>query len=215
MIQLSVKQINIRIQTEICHNSLYELTDESLHSIFLETESVKKRIMLFKNILNEHLVEDEIKNKILQDTLSQLLIPPGLKGVIRGNKFNCIVQRFLIDLKLDEEKFEISFEKQCENISFSERPDWFISDKNADKIIIGMNQLDLWGGGHQLNRGYKYLKNNVYNTENCKILCVVCNDIVVKNENSKIYKLFEIGFRNNTLCYLNNLQNIITSHFNI
>jgi len=36
-------------------------------------------------------------------------------------------------------------------------------------------------------------------------------NLKVKN---KAYKLFEIGFENNTLCYLNNLQNIIISYFN-
>ena len=77
-----------------------------------------------------------------------------------------------------------------------------------------MNQLDLWNGGHQLNRGYKYLIDNKHNNKNSKLLCVICNDIQIKSKN-KIYKLFEIGFENNTLCYINNLQNIIYSFFNL
>jgi len=76
-----------------------------------------------------------------------------------------------------------------------------------------MNQLDLWGGGQQLNRGSKYIENN--NNENSKLLCVVCNEIQFKSKKNKAYKLFESGFENNTLCYLNNLQNIITSYFNL
>ena len=78
-----------------------------------------------------------------------------------------------------------------------------------------MNQLDLWGGGHQTNRGAKYLVNNEHNNENCKLLCVVCNEIQFKSNKNKAYKLFEIGFKNDTLCYLNNLQNIIYSYFNL
>jgi len=77
-----------------------------------------------------------------------------------------------------------------------------------------MNQLDLWNGGHQINRGSNYLENNKHNTENSKLLCVICNEIKFKNNKTKAYKLFEIGFRNNTLCYLNNLNNIIVSFFN-
>ena len=40
-----------------------------------------------------------------------------------------------------------------------------------------MNQLSLWGGGQQSNRGTKYLVNNKLNTEKSKLLCVVCNEI--------------------------------------
>jgi hypothetical protein len=78
-----------------------------------------------------------------------------------------------------------------------------------------MNQLDLWNGGHQINRGSKYLLDNALNTENCKILCVVCNETRIKSENNKAFKLFEVGFKNDTLCYLKNLSNIIKLFFQI
>ena len=142
------------------------------------------------------------------------LIPPGTKGVIRGNKFNNIVKQFITKLALDAERFDICFEKECNTHLTSEKPDWYILEKSTNKIIIGMNQLDLWGGGQQLNRGYKYIENNKHNNINSKLLCVVCNEIQFKSKKNKTYKLFKIGFENNTLCYLNNLQNIITSYFN-
>ena len=53
----------------------------------------------------------------------------------------------------------------------------------------------------------------IMNTENCRILCVVCNQIQFKSKKNKTYKLFEVGFENNTLCYLKNLQNIIYLYF--
>ena len=77
-----------------------------------------------------------------------------------------------------------------------------------------MNQLDLWGGGQQLNRGSKYIENNKHNTKDSKLLCVVCNEIQFKSKN-KAYALIVTGFEKNTLCYLNNLQNIITSYFGL
>ena len=77
-----------------------------------------------------------------------------------------------------------------------------------------MNQLDLWNGGHQLNRGSKYILRNT-NNKNSKLLCVVCNKIVIKSIKNKVFNLFKVGFENNTLCYLNNLQNIIYSYFNL
>lgn len=59
-----------------------------------------------------------------------------------------------------------------------------------------MNQMDLWNGGQQLNRGFKYLDYEKYNNDICKLLCVVCNKTEIKSKN-KIYKLFDIGYRKN------------------
>jgi hypothetical protein len=73
--------------------------------------------------------------------------------------------------------------------------------------------LDLIGGGQQINRGYKYLIDNKHNTINSKLLCVICNYVQFKNHNKKT-KLFEVGFKNDTLCYLNNIENIINKFFN-
>ena len=75
-----------------------------------------------------------------------------------------------------------------------------------------MNQLDLWNGGQQLNRGYKYIIDNKINTKTSKLLCVVCNNVKINNKN-KIYTLFKTGFDNNTLCYIKNLSNIIKTFF--
>ena len=118
----------------------------------------------------------------------------------------------LKNLSLDITKFEIYFEQKCEHHLTSEIPDWYILEKKSNKIIIGMNQLDLWGGGQQINRCSKYLDDNKHNNENSKLLCVVCNEIQFKSERNK---LFQKGFKNNTLCNLNNLQNIINSYFNL
>jgi hypothetical protein len=71
----------------------------------------------------------------------------------------------------------------------SEIPDWYILEKISKKIIIGMNQLDLWNGGQQLNRGFKYIENNGNNKN--KLLCIVCNKIKFTSDKNKSYKLFK------------------------
>jgi hypothetical protein len=204
--------INTRIKQEICYETLEKLTDTNLIYEYKKCNSVKNEIKKLSDILEKY-IEEEIKQKIIEEYLLEL-IPVGTKGVIRGNKFNNIVKDFIINLKLDTERFEICFEKKCKFHITTEIPDWYIMEKSSNKIIIGMNQLDLWKGGQQLNRGSKYIENNKHNNDNSKLLCVVCNEIQFKNNKNKAYKLFEIGFRNNTLCYLNNLKNIIISYFN-
>lgn len=209
--ELSMDYINTRIKQEVCYETLEKLTDVKLMCEYKDCNSVKNEIQKLSDVLGKYM-DEETKQKIIQEYLLQL-IPAGTKGVIRGNKFNYIVKKFITELLLDAERFEICFEKKCEGHITTEIPDWYILEKSTNKIIIGMNQLDLHSGGQQINRGYKYLFDNKHNNKSSKLLCVICNEIQFKSIKNKAYKLFEIGFTNNTLCYLNNLQNNIISYF--
>lgn len=209
-LELSMEDINARIKKEICYKTLEQLTDLKLIDEYKNCNSVKNEIKKLSDILEKY-IDEKTKQKIIEEYLLQL-IPPGTKGVIRGNKFNKLVKQYITKLELDDVRFEICFETNCIYHFTTEIPDWYILEKSTNRIIIGMNQLDLWGGGQQLNRGSKYIENNKHNNENSKLLCVVCNEIQFKNKN-KAYKLFQIGFENNTLCYLNNLEHIIRKYF--
>lgn len=200
-----------RINKEICYETINKLKDDQLLNEYKECKSVKNEIDKLMEVLTKHKIISNKKELIINDYLLEL-IPPGTKGVIRGNKFNSIVKNTIESMKLDKELFEICFEKQCKINITTEIPDWYIMEKITGKVIIGMNQLDLIGGGQQMNRGYKYLIDNKHNTPKSKLLCVICNYTQFTKKNKKS-KLFEIGFINNTLTYLKNLENIITSYF--
>ncbi len=105
------------------------------------------------------------------------IVPPGAKGSTRGNKFNIIIKEKILEMNLNNERFTVEFEKYNLNLKTDERPDWYIQDNKTNKIIIGMNQIDLWSGGAQSNRGSKYLIDNKVNTEKTKMLSVVCNNV--------------------------------------
>ena len=143
--ELCMEDINTRIKQEVCYETLEELTDSKLMCEYKNCNSVKNEIQKLSDILEKNNIDEEKIQKILQDYLPQL-IPAGTKGVIRGNKFNNIVKQFIINLQLDTERFEICFEKKCKYHFTSEIPDWYILEKSTNKIIIGMNQLDLWKG---------------------------------------------------------------------
>lgn len=214
---MSLYEINKRIEKEFCYKTSIELTDETLIDRYKDCPSVKKSITKLNIILSKYLNGEEYKQKIIDEYLLEL-IPPGTKGVIRGNKFNKIVEKLINSFELDKEDFDVCFEKKCKEYITNEIPDWYILEKSTNKIIIGMNQLDLWSGGHQTNRATKYIINNdnqKKDNEKFKLLCVVCNKIQLKSDKNKTFKLFKVGFENNTLCYLNNLQNIIYSYFNL
>lgn len=208
----TLSDINKRIETEYCPKTEKQLSDKNLYDDYKKSKSVLERRKVISGVLSKHNLNTETKEKIIQD-LSLLLIPAGTKGIIRGKKFNGIIENLIKSFKLNKDNFDVCFEKNCEKHITNEIPDWYILEKKTGKIIIGMNQLDLWGGGHQINRGFKYIINNPNNSENSKLLCVVCNKIQLKSKKNKIFKLFKVGFEKNTLCYLNNLQNIIYSYF--
>jgi len=209
---INLDDINKRIDKEICYDTINKLKDTYLINEYKECKSVQNAIKKLGLILDKHNIDTNKKELIIDDYILDL-IPAGTKGVIRGNKFNNIVKNTIDNLKLSSERFEICFEKQCDINITSEIPDWYILEKLTNKVIIGMNQLDLFGGGQQINRGYKYLIDNKHNTKNSKLLCVICNKIQFINKN-KAYKLFEVGYSNNTLCYIKNIETIINNFFN-
>jgi hypothetical protein len=211
--ELSVEEINSRIKQEICYDTLNKLSEQALMDEYRNCASVRNEINKLGHVLEKYVESTETKETIIEEYLSEL-IPAGTKGVIRGNKFNAIVKQFIINLNLDATRFEICFEKKCEDHLTAEIPDWYILEKATNKILIGMNQLDLTSGGHQINRGFKYLIDNKHNNQNSKLLCVICNEIQFKSNKNKAYKLFETGFSHDTLCYLNNLPHVIRSFFN-
>jgi hypothetical protein len=211
--KIDLDYINDRIDKEICNDSINKLEDSYLLNEYKESKSLKNNIKKLELLLEKYNIEDYKKESILKDYILDL-IPPGTKGVIRGNKFNSIVKDTINNLKLNNERFEVLFEQKCNICITSETPDWYILEKSTSKVIIGMNQLDLWGGGQQINRGFKYLIDNKHNTEKSKLLCVVCNKIKFNTTNNKAYKLFEVGYLNDTLCYLKNIKSIINKFFN-
>jgi hypothetical protein len=204
--------INNRIKNEICYDTINTLKDENLLDEYHHCDSVKKRISGLKKIFDNNSIDEEKSNKMLKEYMLDL-IPPGTKGVIRGNIFNKIIKNHIMAMNLNLSRFDVMFETDCDSCVTSEKPDWYIFEKATKKVIIGMNQLDLWGGGQQLNRGAKYIYNNNYDNKHSKLLCVVCNEIQFSSSKNKAFSLFEKGFENNTICYLNNIGNIITSFF--
>ena len=210
-LSISLEEINDRIKKELCLVTIEKLTDKSLMNSYMETDSVKQKITSLRIILKEEGLEDEKIDKIIHRYILKL-IPPGTKGTIRGNKFNQIVKDKILGFNINEEKYEIKFETKHITHITSEIPDWYIYEKETDRIIIGMNQLSIVGGGQQINRGFKYLT-QIPNTEKFKLLCVVCNDLTIKYNKSNEYKLYDTGFQNDTLCYLGNLENIIKNFF--
>jgi hypothetical protein len=173
-----------------------ELSDEILFNEYLKSNSTKKTSEKIKCIIDKFL-PDEKANELLKE-LTILFIKAGLKGSVRGLKFNDMVKKYLENIYEDA-----AFEKNLNGMQ--ERPDWFIKYEKQSKkhFIVGYNQIALWGGGAQTNRANKYLDDNFGKKfKNVKFIFV----IAYKAPNTEKMKN---GFKNNKLCYLDGLENLI------
>jgi hypothetical protein len=207
-----LESLNNKINNTICFNVIDKIEDCNLMNVYLEQQSVKKNINILQTILDKY-VDKSISKKILKEYVPNL-VPAGTKGVVRGNIFNKYIKEHLEEIE-EISHLELKFEKKHEKFQTEEIPDWYLYDKKSNKIIIGFNQLDLWSGGQQINRGSKYILDENKHTKNQKTLCVVCNDIELKSTKNKAFKLFETGFKNDRLCYTNGLKEIIIKYFDL
>jgi len=214
----TIEQINGFINKTYCPDASAKLTDLSLKRAYLKTPSCVKRISFLQENLEKLGIPKNFIQTILQSDaiVNELCIPPGTKGAIRGNEFNRIVKDVVTNIVKsfhDKDDYTLKFEEKFRD-STHEIPDWYIYNKKMDKVLIGMNQIDLWTGGQQTNRGSKYVLNDEFhNSDNQKIVSVVCKYHKLHSKNNKAYHIFHKGFQNDRLCYIGNLHNIINSFF--
>ena len=88
--EITMEYINKRIDDEYCDDTVNLLTDENLMDEYTKSTSVRNEITKLSDILDSENISEERKQEIIRKYLPNL-IPAGTKGVIRGNKFNSIV----------------------------------------------------------------------------------------------------------------------------
>lgn len=128
-----LNNINKQIKKQVNIDIINKLTDDNLLEDYLKCKSVNISINKLTSILKEVNIQE---NKIKEITTKYLLelIPPGTKGVIRGNKFNQLVKNYIIDLNMDTNIYEIKFETKHKDVKISEIPDWYIKNKKIIKL---------------------------------------------------------------------------------
>ena len=207
-----LRNVNNRIKKEFCMDTFEKLSTKVLLPEYLKSYSVIRNINHLKSILRKNNVQEENIDGIINEYIYKL-IPPGTKGCIRGRTFNSIIKFHILSIPLSSRHFTIEFEKKHSLYLTNEIPDWTIFEHKTGKLIVGMNQLDLWSGGQQKNRGNKYIYHET-NNKKIKLLNVICHKTYFKTRNS-VFDLFCHGFRNDSLCYITGLQKIIYDFFNV
>jgi hypothetical protein len=151
-------------------------------------KSLVNKMNDMRGILSDYITREQSELIIHDKRFIEKMIPPGLKGVKRGNAFNTYVYN-----KFKSCIPEGSIIKQeYKHSKFDEILDLYI--QYQDKELCIYNQIDLFGGGAQLNRASKYL-----HTEG--IVCVILNYPIKSRPASKIYKLMDEGLKNNKIIF--------------
>lgn len=190
------------------HRDIPELDDEVLFSRYCDAPSVKKRIHEIKTLLREHGLS-HTQCACLAKKL--LVVPPGTKSHIRGCMFNDIVKREIRKVLGSKSAVCAEFEKH--HACFSEIPDWILTKGN--KILVGFNQISLFGGGHQLNRASKYVMDDVLHRKlskrRIKMVCVV-KDLPI-NATGKSRNILLKGIEKKRIYCVGGLKKLIRDYF--
>lgn len=196
-----------------------ELSEECLSSKYEMSCAMQEKIRSVQTVMKASRIKVNTMNTVIRKMLP-MLIPPGVKAKIKGDVFNAIVVKELKTifkrLRLSAKRYRLHVEKK--SCHMQEIPDWIVEDVKTKRLLIGYNQLDFWSGGHQTNRGGKYiLDENMHKrlrSKGVRVVCVIYNKVPVMNRSSKIYDIVSIGARRRRLTYVNGLVQILSEFVN-
>lgn len=205
-----------------------ELADDAMFAFFRKSPSVQARCDTLRRALERYGVSSMVSARVVRDVFDALLVPAGVKSHTRGMLFNEIVGRELRDVlrKSDavrDGRYELSFETRTPIVS--EIPDWTIRDADTGRLLIGFNQIDLWSGGHQLNRGGKYvlddrLHRRLSDEHDARLLAVVAQELPTRTRRgSKVHRMRDhavtaAGPNAARLCMCRDVSSVVSAWMN-
>lgn len=190
------------------------LTYEALESKIMATPSIKSKCDQVQRILKNCRLRKNVQDRILKK-LIPFIIPQGTKGNVRGNTLNEMVkERLLAITKRKKNKhIKVAFEtipKELKGI-IHERPDWIVEGR--DSMVVGYTQVDLWGGGQQINRAAKYVLNDALHKRlgkmNVKLVCLVSKKPTLSTKKCKTQMVIKKGLKTGRIILPKSLVNVV------
>jgi hypothetical protein len=176
-------------------------------------DCIAQKLAHVREVLEKHNV---VSNGNIETDLLKIMVPPGLKAAIRGNRFNHeILSIIKAELGYDS-RFTICSEVKVPELN--EKLDFYVHDAVSGKSLYGYNQIDLWSGGHQTNRADKYvLSDSLHAGLGCdkKLICVIQRYVQVRKTGNKLHSIFETGIAKERLFYPGHLGGFLLKYFDI
>lgn len=189
------------------------LTDQALHDKIMASPSIKNKCEEIHAILRSCRLKKSMQSKILQKMIPYI-IPQGTKGNIRGNMLNDMVKQRVTTITRNKKKLTAFFEyipKKLRGI-IHERPDWVIEHADGH-MVVGYTQIDLWGGGQQINRAAKYILNDALHKQlqkmNVKLICLVTKKPTLSRKKCKTQTVIRKGFKTGRIILPKSLPSVV------
>lgn len=195
-------------------NVFKKISGSHLHSSYIKSPSVIRRVQKLKNILKQHNISNMKSQKIVEEMVYDI-IPAGVKASVRGSALNAIVNNKL--KRLPKKRYSVTTEHTPAHLKplLHERPDWVVKDLKTQHTIIGYTQVSLFGGGQQINRASKYILNEDIHMKlrknNASMVCLVAEKPTILKKGTKCYNILTTGIKKKRLLLLRGLVSHITS----
>lgn len=193
------------------------ISDLMLMDKYMQTSACKNAVKVLEDT-SKDLFLDERQKRVFMRRILPMVIPAGVKAVVRGAALNNYVKNMMMRLCKGKQGWKVDFEvRNCGHVT--EIPDWTLKVAKKGPLIIGFNQLDLWKGGAQINRAAKYILDDTLharlNANNVYLVCVVARHIdVTKQQNvssSKLHKILRKGVETGRLMWPKGLKAYLAS----
>lgn len=195
------------------YRDLPELEDDMLIADYCKSASVCKRMCAIKCALLSAGLSAS-KSHSVSKKLLPWIVPAGTKSKIRGDRFNEIVAR---EVRRWAKRIPgCVFKREHKHRCFDEIPDWIV--ERDGKTLAGFNQISLFGGGHQVNRGNKYVLDDAFHDrlspENVRMICVV-KDVprASGGRSSKAVKILERGLEKRRIYGVAGVRRLLDEYF--
>lgn len=179
------------------YDSNIEMRFLDLYNMYMCYPSVKRDANKLEVILRYNNVTNRQIEKILREYIPSI-VSPTIKNLILGNIIASIID---IISSFNSERYEVEFNKNYE-YKFTDIPNWYIRDKQTEKIIIGYNHYDI-------RKGSKYIMDNElhekYSRDNIIVINVVFSVSYIIDNIAKCYDIMKYGINTNRICYISDL----------
>lgn len=201
-----------QLETDKVNKLVFQaLDDKTLEERFQQSNSVLRTTTKITKILQNARIKKAAVKRIVSK-LWFVIVNPGVKATIRGQCFNDIVKKTMIDYIAKKKYMHLILEVEYKHPFFHEKCDFVLRNTKNKKTLVGYNQLDFWKGGAQINRSSKYVTDEQLHKNMSKrrikvvsVIARIPDNALLTNKNSKIFKLFEIGFAKERLFFMSQL----------